>query len=102
MILGQPWLATVDAYIGCCFGDMYIAHGDSRKKATLYPPARSIQDLQDTLWLDQSSDEETQSISLIHHYTGPSQEDEIQDFLNNLDTMPNSEPLIHIFSLDFQ
>ena len=102
MILGRPWLATVDAYIGCCSGDMYISHGDSRKKVTLYPPARSIQDLRDTLWLDQSSDEKTQSFSLIHHYTRSSQEDEIQDFLNNLDTMPNFEPLSWIFSLDFQ
>ena len=102
MILGRPWLATADAYIGCRSGDMYISHGDSRKRVTLYPPARSIQDLRDTLWLDQRSDEETQSISLIHHYTGSSQEDEIQDFLNNLDIMPNFEPLSQIFSLDFQ
>ena len=52
--------------------------------------------------MDQISDEETQSIYFIHHYTGSSQEDEIRDFLNNLDTMPNFEPLSHIFSLDFQ
>eukprot|EP00253_Pinus_taeda_P016149 PITA_16149 len=42
LILGLPWLATADAYIGCRFGDMYISHGDSRKKVTLYPPAISI------------------------------------------------------------
>jgi len=42
LILGQPWLATIDAYIRCCSGDMYISHGDSRKKVTLYPPTRSI------------------------------------------------------------
>ena len=93
LILGRPWLATADAYIGCRSGDMYISHGDSRKKVTLYPPARSIQDLRDIVWLDQRNDEETQPISLIHHYTGSSQEYEIQDFLNNLDTMPNFEPL---------
>ena len=77
LILGRPWLATADAYIGCRFGDMYISHGDSRKKVTLYPPTISIQDLRDTLWLDQSTNEETQSISLIHHHSGSSQEDEI-------------------------
>ena len=93
MILGRPCLATTDAYIGCCSGDMYISHGDSRKTITLYRPARSIQDLRDNLWLDQSSDEETQPISLIYHYTRFSQEYEIQYFLNNLDTMPNFEPL---------
>ena len=57
LILGQPWLSTADAYIGCRSGDMYISHGDSRKKVTLYPPTRSIQDLRDNLWLDQNSDE---------------------------------------------
>lgn len=42
LILGRPWLATVNAYIGCRSGDMYISHGDSMKKVTLYPPPRSI------------------------------------------------------------
>lgn len=68
---------------------MYISHGDSRKKVTLYPPARSIQELRDTLWLDYSRDEETQPVSLIHQNVESLQEGEIQDFLNNLDTMPN-------------
>ena len=81
---------------------MYISHGDSRKKVTLYPPARSIQEFRDTLWLDYSSDEETQPISLIYKNVVSSQEDENQDFLNNLDTMPNFESLSQIFSLDFQ
>jgi len=42
LILRRPWLATADAYIGCHSGDMYISHGDSRKKVTLYPPTLSI------------------------------------------------------------
>ena len=37
LILDQPWIATTDVYIGCRSGDMYILHGDSRKKVTLYP-----------------------------------------------------------------
>ena len=45
LILGRLWLAMTDAYIGCRSRDMYISHGDSRKKVTLYPPARSIQEL---------------------------------------------------------
>jgi len=102
LILVKPWLATTDAYIGCRSSDMYISHKYSRKKVTLFPPTRSIQDLLDTLWLDYSSDEETQPISLIHHNVEFSQEGEIQDFLNNLDTMPNFESLSQTFSLDFQ
>lgn len=93
MILGQPWLPTTNAYIGCHSGDMYISNGDSRKKVTLYPPARSIQELLDTLWLDYSSDEETHPLSLIHQNVEPSHEGEIQDFLNNLDTTPNFDSL---------
>ena len=41
LILGRPWLATADAYIGCRSGSMIIAHGDERKHVTLYPPAQS-------------------------------------------------------------
>lgn len=81
---------------------MYISHRDSREKVTLYPPARSIQELWDTFWLHYSSDEETQSISMIHQCDESSQEGEIQDFLNNIDTMPNFESLSDIFSLHFQ
>jgi len=100
LILGRPWLATSDAYIGFCSSDMYISHRDS-KKVTLYLPAKSIQELRYTLWLDYSSDEETHPISLIHQNAEFSQEGEIQDFLNNLDTMPNFQSLSQIFSLDF-
>ena len=39
---------------------------------------------------------------MIHHNVESSQEGEIQDFLNNLGTMPNFESLSKIFSLDFQ
>lgn len=91
LILGQPWLVTIDAYIGCCSGEMYTSHGDSRRKVTLYPPTRSIQEFRDTLCLDYNSDEETQRISLIHQNAESSKEGEIQDFLNNLDTMLNFE-----------
>lgn len=54
------------------------------------------------MWLDYNSDDETQSISMIHQYDESSQDGESQDFLNNLDTMPNFESLSHIFSLYFQ
>jgi len=82
---------------------MYISHGDARKKVTLYPPARSIQELRDTLWLDYDSrDEDTWSLSLIHQYTESTEEGVIRDFLNNLDIMQNFESLHQIFSLGFQ
>ena len=40
LILGRPWLATVDAYIGCQEGNMTITKGDAIKNLVLYPPAR--------------------------------------------------------------
>ena len=39
LILGRPWLATVNAYIGCRQGNMTITRGNYVKKA-LYPPAQ--------------------------------------------------------------
>ena len=40
LILGRPWLATTDAYIGCRIGSMTIARGDSIKKIIIYPPSK--------------------------------------------------------------
>lgn len=40
LILGRPWLATADAYIGCQIGDMAIAKGPTIKNLILYPPAK--------------------------------------------------------------
>ena len=50
MILGRPWLATVDAYINCRKGEMIISNGMATKKITLHPPTQlaSI----NTLWVE--------------------------------------------------
>jgi len=40
LILGIPWLATVDAFISCRSGDMFISYGSSTKKLTLYHPIK--------------------------------------------------------------
>eukprot|EP00253_Pinus_taeda_P008492 PITA_08492 len=41
LILGRPWLATADAFIGCRSGSMIISHGDEKKHITLYSPAQT-------------------------------------------------------------
>ncbi len=103
MILGLPWISTKDPYIGCHFADMCISHGDARKKVTLYPPARSTQDLCDTLWLDyDSSDEEIQYLSKVHQYIECTEESVIRYFLSKLDTMQDFRLLRQNFSLGFQ
>lgn len=40
LILGRPWLATVDAYIGCRQGSMTIARGENINNIALYPLAQ--------------------------------------------------------------
>ena len=50
MILGRPWLATVDAYIGCRNGEMIISNGVATKKLTLHQPAQPV--VHNPLWLE--------------------------------------------------
>eukprot|EP00253_Pinus_taeda_P020244 PITA_20244 len=52
IILGRPWLATVDAFIGCRSGNMIISQGTERKQLTLYPSAQSPA-VAHNLWLDE-------------------------------------------------
>ena len=40
IVLGRPWLATADAFIGCRSGTMYISRGESVKQIKLYPLAQ--------------------------------------------------------------
>jgi hypothetical protein len=42
LFLGRSWLATTDLFISCISRDMKIAHDDSVKKFTLYPPTKYI------------------------------------------------------------
>jgi hypothetical protein len=49
VILGRPWLATVDAFIGCKYGEMTISNGITLKKLILYPPTKPI--VEESLWV---------------------------------------------------
>jgi len=40
LILGRPWLATADTYIGYRQGNMTITRGANIKNLALYPPAQ--------------------------------------------------------------
>eukprot|EP00253_Pinus_taeda_P015639 PITA_15639 len=42
LILGRPWLATIDAYINCRAGSMTIKNGPMSKQLVLYPPAQPL------------------------------------------------------------
>jgi hypothetical protein len=50
VILGRPWLATTNAFIGCREGEMTISNGLSIQKLTIYPPNQPIMD--NIWWLE--------------------------------------------------
>jgi len=56
LILGRPWLATIDAFISCRSGDMFISDGSSTKKFTLYPPAKTTIEVESEEWIDDDID----------------------------------------------
>jgi len=84
IILGRPWLATADAFIGCRSGNMIISRGTERKQLTLYPSAQSPA-VAHNLWLDDkyNDKEEVQSIFSI---------DQIYDFQEQ-----NNNDLVELF-----
>ena len=50
LILGRPWLATADAYIGFWSGNMHISYGNVVKELTLYPPTNPMIQQELPLW----------------------------------------------------
>lgn len=89
IILGRPWLATVDAFIGCRLGNMIISRGTERKQLTLYPSAQSPA-VAHNLWLDDkyNDKEEVQSvfsINQIYDFQEHNNDDLIELFLSQPD-----------------
>jgi hypothetical protein len=50
VILGRPWLATANAFIGCREGEMTVSNGLSIQKLTIYPSAQPI--MENLWWLE--------------------------------------------------
>ena len=49
LILGRPWLAITDAYIGC----RVITDGLSQKQIVLYPPAQPLITKNLPMWVEE-------------------------------------------------
>ena len=84
LILGRPWLATVDAYISCRAGSMTIKNGPMSKELVLYPLAQPLLEHDLSLWLEEGEKDEVYSTPLcIVESTrgGPQTED---DLIENL------------------
>ena len=52
VVLGIPWLSKADAFIGCRLRDMFLPRGNLVKQVSLYPPTKSIIEVQDVTWFD--------------------------------------------------
>jgi hypothetical protein len=52
LILGGPYLATTDAFIGCRSSSMTISDGYNTKNLTLYPHATPSAEPENSLWMD--------------------------------------------------
>ena len=102
LILGRPWLTTVDAFIGCRVGSMIISNENERKEISLYPPTKSITELEHMSWLIETYYEE----EIVQPLFGISQaineenkEDLLHNFIYNSDqeTQINQIPINPIF-----
>ena len=65
MILGRPWLATTDAFIGCRSGSMLISHGAERKQIALYPSAQIPSTLDQLSWINETKEQEEEVIQPV-------------------------------------
>ena len=49
LILGRPWLATIDACIACHLGKMTISDGINTKNLTMYSPTKPQSELDEVV-----------------------------------------------------
>lgn len=56
LIIGRPWLATIDAFISCRSHDMFISNGRTMKKSTLYPSEKTTIVVENEEWIDDDFD----------------------------------------------
>ena len=57
IILGQPWLVTIDAFIACQLGKMTISNGANIKNLALYSPAKPLLQDDKEIWPDLGDNE---------------------------------------------
>jgi hypothetical protein len=80
LILGRPWLATVDSFIGCRSSSMTISDGYNIKNLTLYLHATPNAETENSLWMDT---EDESALPVLTIGKSPSLKDETEDELIN-------------------
>ena len=91
LILGRPWLATVDAFIGCRVGNMIISHGTARKRITLYPYAQRPSMTDQLYWINETKEQQEEVIQpiLSINQAFDFQEENNEDFLDYFISEPD-------------
>ena len=70
IILGRPWLATANSFIGCMDGEMTLLNGLSTQRLILYPLAQLV--TENLWWLYfPFGDENFDDLSLPSNYSWP-------------------------------
>jgi hypothetical protein len=90
IILGRPWLATANTFIGCHGGYMFISNGISLQKLILFPPTRPV--TEELCWLKcpyfENEDEEYLfSIDEIHALQEPIEDNILSQFLSVIENV---------------
>jgi hypothetical protein len=80
LILGRPWLATADAFIGCRSSSMTISDDYNTKRLTLYPHATPSAKPKISLWMDT---EDESALPMLTIGKSLSFKDETEDELIN-------------------
>eukprot|EP00253_Pinus_taeda_P016213 PITA_16213 len=86
LILGRPWLATANAFIGCRSGSMIISHGDERKHISLYSPSQSTS-LESAL--ETQEKQQTKSVLSINQFFDFREEEENEDLMDLFISKPS-------------
>jgi hypothetical protein len=108
IILGRPWLAIANAFIGCREGEITISNGLSIKKLTIYPPAQPI--MENLWWIEcPYENEEWEEPVLPSDHTREIQENTTENVLNQFISVitsvdfPQSFPQFeYMFGEEFQ
>ena len=85
VILGRPWLATANAFIGCREGVLTISNGTSLQNLIIYPPAQPV--TENMLWLeipygDEDVEQPLLSISQTRGLEDQTEDDILDQFIS--------------------
>ena len=104
LILGRPWLATIDAYISCRTSSMTIARGSNVKNLALYPLAHpSLTTIKNRKKLVSYLTENIRSLLTIEdalEFKDQTDDDIIKTYINQPDVVSHPKCQIIEASLD--